>query len=403
MCDILQHLSRRYLQSTHGRRPSIRDFTIDYEKFLRDADAADGDAREISERALGHAAQSSDGRLVIDRHPRSRLPERVRLLHDGGEAWLFQQIDAPTPTSRRESLAASFREMAERPVPSAWQTAWTGYFLTLAASAVEGSSIHPFQTDPAANLAFTNTLAGILDWQGPSLVRYASAAICGDSKQIQKLESRLRTALAAITGSGSLEDFGILRKPRAVTLHGPFQLHTPTTTTDFSRLPGPVALSETNFPPGTRLTTTATTCLTIENEDTFHELAATNPGVLLVLTSYPGSAVRRLLALLPENLRFLHFGDADPAGSDILRDLRQKSGRDIQPLMIPGHQASPRRAPTGQEQSTLQRLLASDLPTALRDHLEGLLESGIPGDFEQEAIPIREVWEWIDAAGNRMD
>jgi hypothetical protein len=158
---------------------------------------------------------------------------------------------------------------------------------------------------------------------------------------------------------------------------------------------GPVALSENNFPEDCQITTLATLCLTVENEDTFHELAATNPGVLLILTSYAGSAVRRLLNLLPDDLRFLHFGDGDPAGSDILRDLRQKSGRDIQPLLIPG-QASQKRRPLRQtELSTIKRLLDSDLPASLLADMEMLLDNGVPVDFEQEGVPIQRVWDLV--------
>jgi hypothetical protein len=136
-------------------------------------------------------------------------------------------------------------------------------------------------------------------------------------------------------------------------------------------------------------------CLTVENEDTFHEIAATNPRVFLILTSYAGSAVRRLLELLPEDLRFLHFGDGDPAASNILRALRQKSGRDIQPLLIPGHGSHKHRPLAKADRCTLQRLLDSDLPASVLVHLEILLGNGVPVDFEQEGIPIHKVWEVI--------
>lgn len=85
---------------------------------------------------------------------------------------------------------------------------------------------------------------------------------------------------------------------------------------------GPVALSETNFLENCRVATVAMLCFTVENEDTFHELVASNLGVILVLTSYAGSVVRRLLDQLLDDLRFFHFGDGDLAGSDILRYFR---------------------------------------------------------------------------------
>ncbi len=398
MTSILQALARTYRESANGHKETSRDYTIDYEKFLRSTKIADGDEREIAERELREAELKSNGLFQVERHSRSGIPERLRLCGDGGEQWLFQQIGETSPTEQRAILSNAFREMAACSVPERWQEAWSAWFHQLCESALNGGSIQPFRRDnPEGNAVLTNTISGILHWQGPSLIRYASTAICGDSKQLQKLELRLRVALVAITGSDAFEDFGILRKPRSVTFHGPMRIQTDNKETDFSMFAGPVALSETNLTPGSLVTTTTTLCLTVENEDTFHELAATNPGVLLILTSYAGSAVRRLIDLLPPQLRFLHFGDGDPAGSDILRDLRQKSGRDIQPLLIPG-QASHKRRPLAQsELNMLKRLLDSDLPASLQTHAETLFEYGMPTDFEQESIPISRVWEAVEA------
>lgn len=393
MKRILKALAAIYQESAHGRKSATRDFTIDYEKFLRSADIADGDDREIAERELREAEAKSNGLLRVDRHPRSGIPERVRLSKDDGEPWLFQQIGQASPTEKRAELAESFQQMGTRKVPEPWQQAWRNWFHQRSESALNGASIQPFRRDdPAGNLILTESLSGILHWQGPSLIRYASTAICGNSKQLQQLEPRLRIALEAITGSDALEDFGILRKPRSVTFHGPLQLCINGKEAAFSMFPGPISLSETNLTADSQLTTTASICLTVENEDTFHELAATNPGVLLILTSYAGSAVRRMIDLLPTDLSFHHFGDADPAGSDILRDLREKSRRDIQPLLIPGQAAAKRRPLAVAQNDMLQRLLQTDLPPAVRGHVENLLEHGLPSDFEQESIPIPQVW-----------
>ena len=80
------------------------------------------------------------------------------------------------------------------------------------------------------------------------------------------------------------------------------------------------------------LVTTAKHCLTIENETSFHELAKLQSDELLIQTSYPGSGTLRLLHRLPAEMEFWHFGDSDDADFDILRVLREKSGRNFQPL-----------------------------------------------------------------------
>jgi len=74
-----------------------------------------------------------------------------------------------------------------------------------------------------------------------------------------------------------------------------------------------------------------------EHETTFHELAKLQSGELLIQTSFPGSATVALIRSLPATLEWWHFGDSDPAGFEILRVLRERTGRDFRPLhMEPG-------------------------------------------------------------------
>src|SRR5690606_34303221 len=133
-------------------------------------------------------------------------------------------------------------------IPANWSAPWQNWFRELARRAHDGESVQPFKRDdPADNAALLQALAGVLNWQGESLIRYASAMICGDSKRLQTLGPRLRPALEAVTGHSSLEAFGILRKPRSVTFHGPLVLHLGDATLDYSSLPAPGGLSEANF------------------------------------------------------------------------------------------------------------------------------------------------------------
>jgi len=239
-------------------------------------------------------------------------------------------------------------------------------------------------------------ITGVLNWQGESLIRYASAQICGDSKRLQALEGRTATALLEITGETFPESFGILNKPRSVMLHGSLVLHIGEETWDFSHLPGPVTLSETNLIPAT-LSTSATICLTVENEDAFMELAKRNPGILLIQTSYPGAAVRRLIGGLPE-MTFLHFGDSDPAGFDILRDLREKTGRNFLPILMDHRPATESVPFSQQETETLRRLISNPLMEDIRESLVSILNSDDKGRFEQESLPSEEVFGFLERA-----
>lgn len=395
MPSVLHAFARIYQKSAVARRSVSKDYTIQYENFLRSADVADGDAREIAENELLAAELISNGLFGIDRHPRSGDKLRLRLAHIGGEVWLFSQTGLVAPSDRRSSLAAFFDDAASRPVPDTWQPAWKNWFAALSQRTRDGLTIQPFQqNDPAGNAELVNVLGGILSWQGEVLVRYASSIICGDSKRLQVLEPRLRIALDAITGQPSLESFGIFRKPRAVSFHGPLAIQLGGTTFDFSVFPAPVTLSESNLTQASGISTTAPLCLTVENEDVFFELAASNPGILIIQTSFPGSAALRLLKLLPADLPLHHFGDSDPAGTDILRDLRAKTGRSISPLLM-HHRQHPhtQRQPLGEHDiQTLKRLLKNDLLEDLHPHLLKILAAGDKGAFEQESIPVTEVW-----------
>jgi hypothetical protein len=131
--------------------------------------------------------------------------------------------------------------------------------------------------------------------------------------------------------------------------------------------------------------------LTVENEEVFLELAKRNPGVLLVQTSFPGSGVRRLFELLPADLTCLHFGDTDPAGFDILRDLREKTGRAIRPLLMDPCPTPDARAFSDTERQVLRRVIGSPAMADLRPMLEKHLAGGSKGMFEQECVPFSRV------------
>ena len=56
------------------------------------------------------------------------------------------------------------------------------------------------------------------------------------------------------------------------------------------------------------------------------------PLLLVVIYRDIAKDVVKLLQRLPDEMEFWHFGDSDEAGFDILRVLREKSGRNFQPL-----------------------------------------------------------------------
>lgn len=397
--EILRALADLYQKSATG---GVRDYTCGYEDLLRHAACHDGDERERTEGDLKRAEHSSGGLLSIDRAPRSAIPLRVRLAKAGGEAWLFERIGRSSPSDRKNDLAGFFEETGKLPVPENWRNTWTAWCEMLAENAVSNRSIQPFKRDDSeGNHDFRRALLGVIHWQGDSLIRFASSMVCGDSKKLENLESRLVFALQAIRGDAgiSLEDFGILRKPRTLAFHGPLVLKTAGSAVDFTPLPGPTRISEVNLIKAEEVSTTAPHCLTVENEEVFLEIAKQNHGWLLVHTSFPGSAVRRLFSSLGPDLTCWHFGDSDPAGFDILRDLREKTGRNFQPVCMEFRPASSAPRLTAEERGTIARLLGTPAMADVHPALESMLSADSKGMFEQETVPLQRMFDTISGSG----
>ena len=367
----------------------VRDFTLDWERFLRASGFHDGDDRELAEQELLAAERASGGMLVIDRHPRTGAKQVIRLKREGGEAWLFEVLGLLSPTDERDALGEFLMRAAGMVVPCG--EAWRSWCESLAARARDGSSVGPFRRDdPAGNRSLLDALVGVLSWREESLVRYASAVICRDSKALESLRPRLLAALREITGREevSLENYGISDKPRSVLIHGPLVLQLPDGSIDFGLLAGPVSVSAIDLAAAKSVECRANLCLTVENESVFLEFAKRRTGVLLVQTSFPGAATRLLFERLPADLECRHFGDSDPAGFDVLRDLREKTGREFRPLMMRFRPMAGAPDLTEEELRVIGRLLGCDLMADVHAELRAMLEAGTKGDFEQESVGV---------------
>lgn len=213
--------------------------------------------------------------------------------------------------------------------------------------------------------------------------------ICHDSKRLEQLKSRLETALSQICGK-SFEDLGLLEKPRQVLLHGPFCLDS----LDFASLRGPISISETDIRTATTIQCSAARVMTVENETTFLELSKINRDTLLIQTSYPNRAVLALIACLPVETPIFHFGDTDPAGFDILRDLRERSQRIITPLHMSFRSKEGSSDLTQVERQTLLRLINHPMMNDCRSLFEAMLVLGKKGDFEQESLGAPRLLGW---------
>ena len=387
--DVLKAFAVRYRESQAGRTGvSAEDFTFDYRKLLKAARADNAEARILAEEHLRRSASQSRGKLVLETHPRDdKLILLVRLKREGGEEWLFQYLRETSPAEERQRLAMLFNSFRETALPVEW-------LANLSHQALNGGSVEPFKRDDLeGNRELLIILTRVLEWKVESLMRFASCVICHNSKRLEQLKSRLETALSQICGK-TFEDLGLLEKPRQVLLHGPLCLDN----LDFAPLRGPISISETDIRAATTIHCSAARVLTVENETTFLELSKINRDTLLIQTSYPNRAVLALLARLPSDISIHHFGDTDPAGFDILRDLRQRSARSITALHM-GFRSNENSEPLVKtELHLLDRLLASPLMADCHNALRTMLESGTKGDFEQESLgkPRIEGWPFYE-------
>lgn len=386
--SVLSALTLAYEASQAGRTgQGERDFQIDYRDLLRRAGAGEGEALELAGIQLAQAEAA--GLLTLERHRRDpALILKVRLPLAKAEAW-YEHLDLPSPFRRREELARQFATAAAAAVPEAWRASWMTWCEGMSAAALAGRAIAPLARDDAAGNAELLELAlRLLGWEGESLLRFASCVLCGNSKRLEALSPKLGQMLDQVTGGKlkSLESLGIIENPRSVLCHGPLRLKTQGGWVDLGQLAGPVRLSRDDLLLAEALATAAPRCVTIENETSFYELAKGRSGDLLVCTSYPGSATVSLLGRLPAPLEFWHFGDSDPDGFDILRDLRERTRLPFRGLHM-RYRPEPRGpALTRDERRKLRRLLECSLMDPERSELEAMLAADHKGAFEQESL-----------------
>jgi len=347
MNRVLAEIARRHEASLAGRTGAVgRDLSVDAEELLASLGARDGRPRQEAERGLAEAERL--GILAVERHRRDpSILERIRF-SPASEVALYRHLGIPSPSERRARLAAQFASALEADVPARWRARWSAWCAGLRDAAAVGGPIAGFDRDAGpGNGELLALLPRLLAWEGESLVRFASCVLCGDSKRLEslappdregesegRLRGRLGRLLADVTGGeiASLDDLGITRNPRFALVHGPLWLDFGGPTLDLGALHGPVRLSLEDVRRAVAVGTRATRVLTVENETTFHELAKLRSGVLLVQTSFPGAATVALIGALPAGLEWWHFGDSDDAGFEILRVLREKTGRDFRPL-----------------------------------------------------------------------
>ena len=335
LSPVFVELARRYRRSLAGRTgQGRRAVVVPLEEALRAAGCAEGDAREVAERELRDAEQIGVLELIRSHRRVADDFSDIRLVPER-ETEFFRYLGERSPTEERQTLADQFAAGMAAEVPKRWRAGWRTFLSTKRDAALAGGSVEPFERLAGAhNSELLALVLKLLGWEGESLRRFASCLLCGSSKRLEQLAGPVERILAEVTGGqiATLDDLGIVPNPRSALVHGPLRLRLEGGWLDLGRLHGAFRISLADIERAEAIETDAARCLTVENETSFHELAKLRSGVLLVQTSFAGSATLALLRRLPSGLECHHFGDSDVAGFQILEDLRRRSGRDFQPL-----------------------------------------------------------------------
>jgi hypothetical protein len=393
MSPAVHLLSERFRSSTAGRTNSAkRDLVFPWIELLKASGCQQGSARHEAVRDFEELEKH--GVVLLERHRRDRTEILKVRLPLGNAPALFEWLGIASPESERGRLAGIFRQAARIPVPARFQAGWEAFCDSMAEAAAAGHSLKPLdRSKPAQIEIILRALPGILSWEGESLVRFASALLCKDSKFLESARPRLEACLTRINSGAAttLADFGIFETERTFLLHGPLVLKFETGPLDLGLLKTPVRLGAPDLRRA-GIETTATRCLTVENAAMLHELAKWDCGAILASSGSEGgfanSAVIGFLRALPDSLAVFHFGDSDPKGFDILRDLRERCGRQIDSLHMEFRPSTVGKNPLeADDLKTLERLLSSQFLTQKeKSTLEILRATGDKGDFEQESL-----------------
>ena len=384
----------------HNLEPASRPFSREWEKLLDDAglhSAADRNTAEAEARQL-----ATEGRLELRTHKyRTYLIEKV-VLPLSQESWLVTHCGGtPAGDLRRQTLenVTAARNIAHRRWPESWEQLCD----RLVAAFESGKNLAPFfWKDPETVRHLLQILRALTDreWPPGTLLRDASMTLTGNSKALEKQQGAIEFALGLLFGEEStLEALGILGSQSRALLHGRLCLHFPDGTIQAcEHLQGEYTLSIADLTRAERASTGAVRILSIENaRTTFRQAAAVNVGdTLIIATSYPNAATKKLLELLPPELPHYHFGDTDVSGYAILRALREICRRPVSPFLMAWQDKEDSPPLTEHDRRLLPALLASPLMSDCSHSLQAMADAGRKGCFEQEAFgaPARKDWPW---------
>jgi hypothetical protein len=383
---VLHALSAAYRDSKAGSTGQAgRAFSIRYEKLVHDRACADVYA-ERSARAILSRLESA-GILRFTRKPLAR--EKILSVFVEDEILFFEALGETPPARQRlafgDELSLHLDALDGHPYAAAWKQAIKDAIADIA----NGRSADGLPNTPIARNEVLRATAAVLHNQTSVSLRRLGAEKLNDSKLIGERREAIERFMTQFLPPElcSLEAWSVIDFPPKVELCGPIGVETDTGKFVWETGPGsPYTITDEILSRAVRVFTSGSRCLCVENRTPFLEAAAANPRDLIVHTSYPSSAVVKLLKALPANVCLQHWGDTDPWGYDILRVLRQKTGRAIEAVQMCYRPCAEGKLFSRRETAILERLLQDPLVADVKTELIAMRNAGNKGKFEQESL-----------------
>lgn len=376
-----------------------RGFRRDWDQLLADAGIT---SAEDLQAALREARSLPQLRLI----PRKRNPrfiDKIELPPES-ETWLHEKFNTQTAAEAQALALEVVRQFAAQNHPLLGEV-WTSFCHRLEEAFLKPRVLGPFDWIDASEAASLLRLLFDLtcrEWAAGTLIRDASTRLGLESKQLEMQQNAIERSLELLFECETpLEALGIQTSNSVLHYSGPLTLHFAdgtTHATDALRFESTLSVAELDR--ADRIETSVERVLFIENrKTTFLQFARADTArtTLLVATSFPTQSVRLLLQKLPADLPLHHFGDTDPSGWAILRQLREAAARKVCAFNMHWRSKPGALLTSPRDQQLITKLLSDPHMADCRADIEAMCSAGNKGDFEQESLgpPIVHGWPFL--------
>ena len=165
-----------------------------------------------------------------------------------------------------------------------------------------------------------------------TIIRNFSIRVLGDSKAFEKIKNRVISILFEYGDFPNkdtiLSDLNIVKNPGYVYVKGKGEISISGQSINLSKMDGSIGLGSSTLDDIDYIKVLGGKVVTIENLTTFHSYVD-DDAFVIYLGGYHNSIRRKMICKLHENnpnINYLHYGDIDAGGFNILLDLRKKTG-----------------------------------------------------------------------------